>query len=491
MMKSRMQGRDVTQSNEWQKHALLSLIPIITIITALLLGIVLGQLGPYACVVVIGAMIMIATILLRQDVLAVAFVVMIHLYVDWYLAFHLVGLVMALGLLLIFFFAQSSQHPWICPRALWLWALFLVLALFPAIRGALTVYDLATYYPSTVLGALIVFWLGTVIARDKQSVRRLFQVLAALGTLIAVHTLIQAATGIFVFESSRAEAVLTASLNFQLRGSDVYRSGSFFIDPNWNGTFLAMMFFLPLGLFFEHSAFFAKALSLIEAFVILLALLSTYSAGAWIGLFTGLMAFVILVGYIRYRIPFILLVGLTAQVLAVGFPSQVALLFQHATVPSELDLRVGAWQTGLRVIQAFPLTGVGLGGLAYLLSSERYRVPAQTEPLDHPHNTYLEWAAKAGLPVLCVFMVLLLFALWQAMSNWIQVDLRSRPLLGGAIAAIIALSINSISIDGWTHPVNGLIGWLILGAVSSPLLGQSLSHEATGGEKADIVTSNA
>lgn len=88
-----------------------------------------------------------------------------------------------------------------------------------------------------------------------------------------------------------------------------------------------------------------------------------------------------------------------------------------------------------------------------------------------------------GLPVFIIFMALMLFALCLAMRNWRLVDVRTRSLLGGGIAAVIALSINSVSINGWTLPPLAAIGWLILGVISSPLLAKSLSSEVTQEKK--------
>jgi hypothetical protein len=52
-------------------------------------------------------------------------------------------------------------------------------------------------------------------------------------------------------------------------------------------------------------------------------------------------------------------------------------------------------------------------------------------------------------------------------------------LLGGGIAAVLALSINSVSINGWTLPPLAAPGWLILGAIASPLLRKNGYHELT------------
>ena len=76
----------------------------------------------------------------------------------------------------------------------------------------------------------------------------------------------------------------------------------------------------------------------------------------------------------------------------------------------------------------------------------------------------------AGIPVLLVFLALLSVALWWALRNWKRADLRSRSLIGAGIAAVIALSFNSWSNQGWTLPPLAALGWVILGSVSSPLL---------------------
>ena len=121
-------------------------------------------------------------------------------------------------------------------------------------------------------------------------------------------------------------------------------------------------------------------------------------------------------------------------------------------------------------MEAYPLFGVGLGSQAYLIRADPYRVPAQFVPLAQPHDAYVQWGAMAGIPVLVVFLLLLGYAFWLSWRNWRAIDIRYRPLLGGGITALIALSINSVSIDGWTNAVIAMIGWLIFGMLTSPLL---------------------
>ncbi len=452
--------------------------PVIALLIALLTGCVLAAFGTFAIAVVVGIMIMAVVIILRQDELAVTLVIAVHVYVDWYLGLHLFGPLMALILLVICFLGRSPQFPWVEPPGKWLWALFLVVTIYPAIRGGLQLYDLASYYPSDILGALLMFWLGIVIPKNNASARKFFILFAGFATLLAIHTIIQATTGTTLLGTTHYDALLSLTSNFQLDGLDAHRAGSFFIDPNWNGTFFAMVFFLPLGLFIESSSLLGKVVFLAEMALILPALLFSYSNGAWIGVIAGVLVFIVLVGHARYRILLLLLLLLTIGGMLAVFPAQIANQFYHASRPLEVSLRVAVWQTAIRVMLAYPLLGVGLGYENYLIRSDPFRVPAQIVPLAHPHNSYLEWGAMAGIPVLCIFLALLILALWLAIRNWAMSDQRIRPLLGGGIASIITLSINSWSINGWTLPALSMIGWLILGVVASPLLRKSRNNES-------------
>lgn len=448
--------------------------PFIAMLIAFLTGGLIIFIEPFF---IVGVLALILILLLRQYELAVVLVLTVSLYVDWYLDYRVGALILSLVLLVVLFLDRSPQRPWTEPRAWWLWALFLGLSIFPAIRGALTVHDLVLYYPSVIFGALIMFWLGLLIGRDETSIRRFFIILAGFATLIAIHTIIQSVTGITLLQSQAAIDYLESVSNYQLPGESVYRLGSFFIQPNFNGMFLAMMAFISLGLLIESRSAWAKLLFVGETLLILTGLLFTYSASAWLGAGVAIAFFVLFVGNNRYRLQIPLFLLIAVAVLLIWFPSQVNLLVQHASDPAELQLRNAVWETALRVIVAYPLTGVGLGHQAYLERAEPFRVIGQMFPYDHPHNSYLEWGAMAGLPVLFVFLLLLTFTLWQAVRNWAIASPRTRSLLGAGIASVIVLCFTSWSNQGWTLPPLAACGWILLGCMTSPLLRKSLLKE--------------
>lgn len=440
-------------------------------VIALTVSYAVSVLGLYAWATLLGVPIMLLLVLLRAYEVATVGIVVLHIYVDWYLGLLLPALFVTLVLLFLIFLLRDAQHPWQEPSMFWLWVALLVLAIYPAVVGVLRPYDAVFYYPNIIAGALLSFWLGTVVAKDVFSTRKIFHMLAFVGAILALHSLVQATTGITLLGTARFDQFLTTTDSYELvTGSNVHRVGSFFVDPNYNGTFLAMMLFLPLGLFVESRTIAGKLLCALEVLLILPALLFTYSNGAWVGVLAGFAVFFLLVNSLLYRC---FLCFLTASIGAIGLlflPVQLALQFQHASGPAELSLRMGAWQTGINIIRAHPWTGIGLGFGIYEIRAEAYRDPAQYIPLVHPHNSYIELGAKAGLPVLFVFLALLASAFWKALRNRNSFDTRTRQFLSGGIASVCALSVNSWSINAWTLPPLAAIGWLLLGCMASPLL---------------------
>jgi O-antigen ligase len=438
-----------------------------------LLGGGLGCFGPSFGTMMIVGLVLGIVVVLRFDALAVTLIVAIHLYIDWYLGLHLIAPGLSLILLIVYHFTKRSLHVWIFPRFCWLWTAFLVLTIYPSICGGLLMtYDAASFYPSDILGAFLIYWLGNIIASNKVRLRIFFVIFTYFAVVLALHTLYQSVTGTILFASSRVNDFLASSdvAYYQFTGTTVRRTGSFFIDPNWNGAFFAFVFFLPLGLFVCDTTFWQKLCALFAMIIIVLALMCTYSTGAWFSFITGLVVFIIFVGKSYYYILLPIIALCIAGSMMMIFPNQIALQLQHIGANNELSLRLAAWKTALRIIQAYPWTGVGLGHQAYLIRSNSYRVPEQFIPLSHPHNSYLEWAAMAGIPILILFVALVLSALWLALRNWRSADMSLRSLIGAGIASTITLSINSISINGWTHFALAMIGWLILGVIASPLM---------------------
>ncbi len=477
MLKSGIFGQRTASIRGLRVLPVSSFLPLVALVLAVALGVVLGRRDKSTDAFIAGAILFAIVLILPQNELAVVMVIAVHLYVDWYLGYNLVALVMEVLLLGAIFLARTNRYQWTVPQGLWLWGLLLAISLLPATQG-ITLSDGFYYYFNIIFNAFMIFWIGLVLARNIASVRRFFEIFAVFCTLVAIHTIVQATTGIFLLASSRFNAYLALVSNYTLASSDIQRAGSFFVNPDSSGSFFGIVIFVPLGLFFYSRSLPRKLFYLAELLLMLVALLFTYSTGGWVAAAGGFLVFLLFVGHNRSRLLLPFFIVLVIFALITFFPEQINLQIQHALTPSEASLREAAWQTGIQVIRAFPLTGIGLGRYDYIVRADPYRVPQQYRPLAHPHNTYIELAALGGLPILLIFMALLAFTFWLGVCNWHRIKGPASSLFAGGLATVVALSVNSMFIPGWSLPPLVVIGWLILGIISSPLPFKNQAVEA-------------
>lgn len=450
-----------------KKYAFVAVfLSIVAITGALLFAAVRGDV--LTNVAIIAALIGIIALILQADEFLVVLVMVIKLYIDFYLGLAFVAQVVTLLLLFIFFLRRSSSHPWVNPRALWLWLLFIAISIFPALRGV-NALDSLYYYFNVIFFPLTVFWLGLMMARNPASVHLVFKLLTAFGTLIAVITIIQSVDGVLLFKSTRYDAALNLLANYQLGNSGIARAGAYLVNPDSNGGFLGLMLLIPVGLLVLSTSLLERLLYCLEVGLLSFALLSTYTTSAWIGVLVGVIILFFFIGQANYRMQFLVVASFAVLILVMFFPTSVNLQLQHAFTPSESSLRIAAWQTGIQVIRAFPFTGLGIGRYVYFERADPYRVIGQYLPLDHPHNSYLELAALGGIQVSVIFIALILFALWCSLKNWRSGSSATRTLIATGMAVVMTLSVYSMANAGWTFVPLASIGWLVLGLVASPL----------------------
>jgi O-antigen ligase len=140
----------------------------------------------------------------------------------------------------------------------------------------------------------------------------------------------------------------------------------------------------------------------------------------------------------------------TPVLVAVAFfasPPVIQERFKSLTHPKGVDsntFRLVTWRTGLEMIKAHPLLGIGPEGPKYHFDEW---VPADTpRPLPvgwygHLHNIYLQYAAERGIPTMLVLMWLLgrmLYDFWRGLRQLPPGRSDERFLLHGGIAVILA-----------------------------------------------------
>jgi O-antigen ligase len=170
-----------------------------------------------------------------------------------------------------------------------------------------------------------------------------------------------------------------------------------------------------------------------------IAILLAETRAVWIGLFVG--GLYLLWHWKRWAIA-----AIPVAVVAVYYlsPPVVHDRFDSLLHPKGVDsnqFRMVTWRTGLRMIEAHPVFGIGPEGPKYHFQEW---VPAEIpRPLPpgwygHLHNIYLQYSAERGIPTMLILLWLLGKMIWDFRRGLRIGSAEERWLLHGAIAVILA-----------------------------------------------------
>jgi O-antigen/teichoic acid export membrane protein/O-antigen ligase len=354
-----------------------------------------------------------------------------------------------------------------------LWTTLILVGL-PSMLIGRPLSESAAYYLALIVAPLIMCALGAFAARDTTQLKLILAGVAGLGAVIAMHTVLESQFGVFLFANDSANFYFNARSTFSNTSPSVLRAGSFLLNPDANGTAMAVMLFFPVALLLHTTSRWMKTIYAAETLLIAIALLHTYSAGAIIALGGGLATFITLTSTRRARLIVLGACAIIALVLFILFPSQLYLLYQHAAAPRQLGLRAALWESSLSVIAAHPVLGIGFSRTAYQQISFQFALPIQTRPEPTPHNSFLELAAFGGIALAVIFIIVLLASLVSLARTYRLAWSRERLLIASVIGAVITLTINSLEGAAWTNRAVAWIVWALVGAAASPLLAQAL-----------------
>jgi len=217
----------------------------------------------------------------------------------------------------------------------------------------------------------------------------------------------------------------------------------------------------------------------------LVALVLSYSRGAWMGMVASLGVLVLLLALRQTRswpplwrrlLPVVLLVGGT--VVLVLLVSQVeplrvrVLSLVAGREDSSNNFRINVWQAAIEMIQARPWLGIGPGNNAFNLIYPLYQQP-KFNALS-AYSIPLEIAVEAGIPGVLVLLGLLTAAVRRGLRLGLQQGLQQGngdgPLALPALAslAIIAgLGVQGLTDTIFFRPEVQLIGWFAIAVLAA------------------------
>ena len=227
----------------------------------------------------------------------------------------------------------------------------------------------------------------------------------------------------------------------------------------------------------------------------IITLVLTQSRGALLGLAIASVA-LFFAWKRRWVLSLASLVGLLllAGVLLVYFPTllgtfDVAQGAVGQKVLSSYEFRLTVWQAALQVLQAFPLSGVGIGTFdtivrhlfPHLYPASPYNLSVN---ITHAHNELLQVAIDLGIPGFVAYVALLaafVRTAWRAYT-WAP-DERIKRLILGLGAGVLAHQIFGLTDAFLLGTKPGIVMWIIMGLVTGLYLNLAPDHLATQGHE--------
>lgn len=356
---------------------------------------------------------------------------------------------------------------------------FLIISIAATITGVHPYLSLQGEYKRydgliSTINYIFIYYIAVNFLRERKTFKRIIASITLAGVLVAGCGILQS----YGIDLTRWESGGTIST---------------FGNPNFVGGYLAMVFFLPLTLFFLISPK-KKTKVRMTAFlcISLISLLLIYQCfsllshrGGALGIGAGILLFGILLWKqlfkrkIRFGVLFVIMGVATGIFFMKGqsglvqkFAGTVKLEKEEGkAIPtlkltSTAETRFYIWQTGLRIIKEHPFLGVGPDALR-LVSPQFEKIEfIRTEGgrnclIDKAHNEILDMAITRGLLGLAAYFWIIILLFIFAYKTYSSIKEENRILLVGVLSAIVSYLVqNEVGF--------GIIGtsslfWLLLG----------------------------
>jgi O-antigen ligase len=355
-------------------------------------------------------------------------------------------------------------------------ALFILVALFSLIDAPsipLGLVELLKWWEI----ALIVWLIGDAAADPAHQPRGYPAVARAVMAMLLLAGVVQAAIGIWQFglRGHGPEHFLVLDR--------FYRAYGTFEQPNPFGGFMSLTAFPALGLVVGlvmsrlrrqrgenwGGSFIPPGLWFAFAFVVAvtasLALVLSWSRGAWLGFMAGVAVLVLFSATRIWRglgfmaVAVIVLAGGIGLGASAGFGPALAVADRLGGFREEftagdvrgVDIndanyavveRLAHWQAALDMARDDLWTGVGFGN--YEAAYPRYALINFPDPLGHAHNYYINLLAEVGLPGLLVYLWLWLIIVAQTIRLGRRLAWPERGVAVGLLAAWGALAVHHL-----------------------------------------------
>jgi O-antigen ligase len=250
---------------------------------------------------------------------------------------------------------------------------------------------------------------------SPQAYRRFFLCMTALFVIIGIFTFWDLFFNRVILKSE----MLDHGIYWFNRGKN--RFGSFFLNPNYLGAFVVLVFppaFVWTTLERRHRLY-----AWVGVLALIFSLVETQSRGAMLAFGVGMLGLVFgPCGELSRtrRVGFLALGALVLFLLMPGAYGKAVKRFDNIDTESEAGRsRRTTWEYTLRMIGDHPVAGIGFGEKQFMKFMTEYGFEGEygKESLDAPHNSYLQAGVYAGLPALAAFLFANMLLLGKALAR--------------------------------------------------------------------------
>ncbi len=292
------------------------------------------------------------------------------------------------------------------------------------------------------------FLLLTFYLLDDEKILDKFMKIIIISTvLIAIAGIIQ-----YIFQIESVRWVHKEDL-------EQFRIVSIFANPNALAGYLNMILSFLIALFLLTKKFKQRIIYLIAIIPIFLALLLTFSRGAWIAFF-----FMVLYAVWVWNKKWLLTLPLVLASLPFIMPDSVVARFVYLFDPEYYQMssdygRLAFWTDALTKIKENPIFGVGLGMYGDSVPL-RHSIPFSTWVDNH----YLKLGAEIGIIGLISILVLLfaLLILSRKMFKMAESD-KYRAYALGLSGVIITMSVQNVTASIWEVLTDAITFYAFIG----------------------------
>lgn len=342
------------------------------------------------------------------------------------------------------------------PSFFWLIGFFLIVSLISTVNAlnflpANSVL-ISSFYLIRWIFYLGIFYMAYNDIKSETEAKTHFWWIMAIGILVAILGF--------------AQMIYIPDFSFMQRlGWDPHsgRLLSTFFDPNYVGGFFGFIVSLMLGVYFLTDDEKLKRWLVIVGFILLLALVLTFSRSAYLGFLIGFLV----IGATRSWKSILIGLAIIAVLLAI-FPKSLNRIEKALTVDETAQTRILSWQRGWQVISDHPLLGVGFNTLPYVKADYDFingeKITHSASGSDSSLLTLWQTSGIFSLLFYLIFYVYLIingFKIFKDKKN-------SRFLRGlglGFSGGLIGLFFHSQFVNSLLYPPIMILIWLVAGII--------------------------